>query len=152
MKSYNQFIEECQCSLNSRSLEEDNLEEGFGDYLMGLIGGGAARQLNKMNKAMDKAKAQMQIAVDITKKVESGSLKLKTTRDEQNFMDLATASGLYNNDGSGNTRDAAALGKHLEIVIAKNKTSQIKDSNVRRFMDSFLNKVSSDDYCGGFSY
>ena len=148
MKSYNQFIKECQCLSNSRSLEEDNIEEGFGDFLMGLIGGGAARQLDKMNKAMDKARAQMQIAVDVTRKVEAGSLKLKNPEDERNFVQLATTSGLYNSDGSGKTRDAKSLGKHIEIVVAKNKASQIKDGNIKRFMDSFLSKVSADDYCG----
>lgn len=148
MKSYNAFLKECECSLKLRSLEEDNIEEGFGDFLMGLLGGGASRQLDKMNKAMDKARAQMQIAVDVTRRVEAGSLKLKNPEDERNFVQLATSSGLYNNDGSGKTRDAKALGKHIEIVVAKNKASQIKDSNIKRFMDSFLNKVSSDDYCG----
>ena len=50
MKSYNAFLKECECSLKLRSLEEDNIEEGFGDFLMGLLGGGASRQLDKMNE------------------------------------------------------------------------------------------------------
>ena len=81
MKSYNAFLKECECSLKLRSLEEDNIEEGFGDFLMGLLGGGASRQLDKMNKAMDKARAQMQIAVDVTRRVEAGSLKLKNPEE-----------------------------------------------------------------------
>ena len=63
-------------------------------------------------------------------------------RDESNFRNVALESGIYTNDGKGTARGEKGISKHIDIVIARNKATQIKDSHIQRSIDTFLNKGS----------
>ena len=160
MKTYFQFVAESQhsdpCSggCTDETIQEDNLEEGvvgdFGDWLSSLLGKSADKQLARMDKALDQAREKFKIAVDVTKRVERGDIKLKNDHDESNFRNVAVGSGIYSKDGKGVARGEKGMGKHIDIVIARNKTTQVKDNTIQRSLDTFLDKVSSDDFCGNY--
>tara|TARA_B100001123_G_C15342684_1_gene1035655 strand:+ start:8448 stop:8921 length:474 start_codon:yes stop_codon:yes gene_type:complete len=156
MKTYSEFVAEskrsepCSGGCTDTTIQEENLNEGFGDWLSALLGRSADKQLGKMSKALDKAREKFKIAVDVTRKVERGDIKLKNDRDESNFRNVALESGIYTNDGKGTARGEKGISKHIDIVIARNKATQIKDSHIQRSIDTFLNKVSSDDFCGNY--
>lgn len=158
MKTYSEFVTEmkpcgCQdCDCNDNVVEEYQLDEGvidvFVDAVNKVLRRDAAAMISKIDKATDKAREMITTAKVITQQVEQGKVKLKDGKDVENFRRVAMASGLYNKSGDRRDRSDKEVDRYVEVVIAKNKASQIKDGNIKSYFDSFLKQVNDNDYCG----
>ena len=158
MKTYSEFITEikpcgCQdCDCNENVVEDYQLNEGLVDVFIDAVNKvlrrDAAAMIKKIDKATDKAREMITTAKVITQQVEKGKVKLKDEKDVENFKRVAMASGLYNKGGDRRDRSDKEINRYVEVVIAKNKASQIKDSNIKSYFDGFLKQVNDNDYCG----
>ena len=133
----------------SRAEKGASIFDRFKNLFTGLVGsgGGANRTLDMLQNSANKAQDQFRVTLEMAKRVEGGAIKLKSMDDEIKFRDIAAMSGVYGVDGEGRARETKAIGKHIEIVIAKNKVSQISDRDIQRSLAQFMDKVSSNDYC-----
>jgi hypothetical protein len=142
--------------LVSKDLIENpiQLDEGvfksISNAILKLLGRDGQVEIERISAAVNQAQEGIIVAATIAKKIETGTVKLKTNTDVDNFKIVATQSGLYGSDGNRKARSQQDVAKHIDIIIAKNKTFQIKDRSIKDFMTGFLNSVQSDDFCGGF--
>lgn len=164
MKTYSEFITEitpcgcqdCDCNDNTVVKEEAvQLDEGVIDLFKAAVAKimrrDAAAMIGKIEKATDKMKAIIKTAKEITSNVEKGKIVLKSEKDVDNFRTVAFESGLYNRaKGDRQERSEKDISRYIEVVIAKNKASQIKDSGIRDYFmanNGFLMQVNDNDYC-----
>lgn len=125
----------------------------FKNLFVGLIGRGGAKHVDRLGQIEDAAKAQetqKRMVAELAKRIETGVVKLKSTEDIIKFRDIAAMSDIYRNDGSvgGEGRDTARkIGKHIDIVIAKNLVSQVTDRDQSMFLLQFMDMVDSNDFC-----
>jgi len=142
--------------LVSRDLIENpvQLDEGvfksISNAILKLLGKEGQVEVERMGNAINQYTEGIKVAASIAKRIESGQVKLKSNLDVDNFKTVATQSGLYGSDGNQKARDEKGIAKHIDIVIAKNKTTQIKDRTIKDYMTNFLKNVQSDDFCGAF--
>lgn len=164
MKTYSEFITEikpcgcqdCDCNDNTDIKEEAvQLDEGVIDLFKAAVAKimrrDAAAMIGKIEKATDKMKVIIKTAKEITNNVEKGKIVLKSEKDVDHFRTVAFESGLYNRaKGDRQERSDKDISKYIEVVIAKNKASQIKDSSIKDYFmgnNGFLMQVNDNDYC-----
>lgn len=115
-------------------------------YLMGKKGEIAVDDLMKSNNQVRDAQA---VARKIITDINSGKIKLKNTRDADQFKIVAIESGLFSTDGSSKVRSDNEISKHVEFIIANNLASQIKNSGPKDyFLRTFIPSTMKDDFCG----
>ena len=164
MKTYSEFITElkpcgcqdCDCNDNTDIKEEVvQLDEGVIDLFKAAVAKimrrDAATMIAKIEKSTNKMKAIIKTAKEITENVEKGKIVLKSQKDVDNFRTVAFESGLYNRaKGDRQERSEKDISRYIEVVIAKNKASQIKDSSIKDYFmgnNGFLMQVNDNDYC-----
>ena len=130
---------------------DEGVFKSISDAILKLLGKEGRVEVERLGSAINQYKEGIQVAANIARRIETGEVKLKTNLDVDNFKVVATQSGLYASDGNKKARDEKDVAKHIDIVIAKNKTTQIKDRSIKEFMSKFLSNVQSDDFCGGFA-
>ena len=126
---------------------DEGVFKAISDAILKLLGKEGRVEIERLGSAVNQAQEGLKVAASIAKRIESGEVKLKTNLDVTNFKVVAIQSGLYGSDGN-KSRDAKDVAKHIDIVVAKNKTTQIKDRSIKDFMSNFLTNVQSDDFCG----
>ena len=160
MKSYSEFVNEirpcgcqdCDCNdkeyVNEEAVELNEMFSLFSKAVAKLLRRDASSMIAKISQSANQAQEMLNAAVTITKQIEKGEILLKTDMDIQNFKTTAISSGLYSRDGSKRDRSDKEVKKHVEVVIAKNRATQISDNKLKEYFSDFLNQVGEDNYCG----